>query len=178
MKEIEILEQQISKLSNPQFDIEAWKSSTNIILSRIFGPNYEGIKSINKIQHQAGGIFFGDNSTSWDNVETCKKQGREILDACIQELRAFGIPEKIASKDGIHITLTQNQHQTVNIDLLVSALKDELTGAQLKEVKDIMNTKEPAEEKRTTLVSKLKSFGTDVASNVLANILTNPGIWG
>lgn len=38
-----------------------------------------------------------------------------------------------------------------------------------------------AEEKRGakgTLIEKVKSFGLDTLSNILANIVTNPAIWG
>lgn len=60
----------------------------------------------------------------------------------------------------------------------MSALEDELTVSQLKDVKEIMKTNEPKEEKKKKVIDKIKSFGGDVASNILANILTNPNIWG
>ncbi|MCZ8023029.1 MAG: hypothetical protein O9302_01320 [Cyclobacteriaceae bacterium] len=175
-KEIELIERQIEKLNDPHFNVDSWKSATNIILSRIFGQDYEGIKSINKIKHSTGGIFIGGSSSNWDNIETCKKQGREILKTCISELETFGLPEKQTKENGINITLTQNQ--TVNVNFLTSALEDELTVSQLKEVKDIMQANEPKEKKKEKIIDKLRSFGGDVASNILANILTNPNIWG
>ena len=175
-KEIELIEKQIQNLSEPKFNIDSWKGSTNIVLSRIFGPDCEGIKSINKIKHNAGGMHFGNSSSSWDNVETCKKQGKDILEACISELETFGLPDKSTPSSGINITLTQNQ--TVSVNLLVSALEDELTVTQLKEVKEIMKSDEPKETKKEKIISKIKSFGGDIASNILANILTNPNIWG
>jgi hypothetical protein len=179
-KEIELIKGQIDKLSDSHFDVDSWKSSTNVILSRIFGSNYEGIKSIKSIRHSAGGISFGgQDSAFWDNKETCKKQGRDILGACIKELETFGVPEIGNNKEhGINITLTQNQHQTVNINLIISALEDELTGTQMKEIKEIMKVHEPVESKKKKISDKLKSFGSDVASNIISNILTNPGIWG
>ena len=79
---------------------------------------------------------------------------------------------------GININLTQNQNQTVNINLLISALEDELTVSQLREVNDLMKIDEPKSEKKRKIIDKIKSFGSDVASNILANILTNPNIWG
>jgi hypothetical protein len=175
-KEIGLLKVQLDKLEEPKFNLDSWKSSTNIILSRIFGDNYQGIKSIDKIKLTGGGFYIGGSGSSWDNMESCKKQGREILIACISELETFGLPDKKDPSNGINISLTQNQ--TVNIHLLVSALEEELTGTQLKEVKEIMKSKETTDIKKSRIFDKLKGFGGDVASNILANILTNPNIWG
>lgn len=178
-KQIELLRKQIEKLDDKDFDLDAWKSSTTVILGRIFGDNYQGIKAIEKIKFDSGGWAIGDASHFWDNMTSCKKQGKEILEACITELETFGLPEKKKTdSSGININLTQNQNQTVNINLLISALEDELTVSQLREVNDLMKVDEPKSEKKRKIIEKIKSFGSDVASNILANILTNPNIWG
>lgn len=174
-KQIELINKQLLKLDSSDFDLNGWKSSTIVILSRIFGDHYQGIKAIENIKYTSGGI----NSVSWNNLVSCKKQGKDILEACITELETFGQPEpKKNENSGININLTQNQNQTVNINLLIGALEDELTVSQLREVNEIMSSGEQKSEKKKKLIDKLKSFGSDVASNVLANILTNPNIWG
>jgi hypothetical protein len=178
-KQIELIKRQISKLDEKDFDLDAWKSSTTVILGRIFGDTYQGLKAIEKIKFDSGGWAIGDASHFWDNMVSCKKQGKDILEACITELETFGQPDKKESdKSGININLTQNQNQTVNITLLISALEDELTVSQLREVNELMKTEEPKSEKKRKIIDKIKSFGGDVASNILANILTNPNIWG
>lgn len=178
-KQIDLLKKQIQKLEENDFDLDAWKSSTNVILGRIFGDNYQGIKAIDKIKFDSGGWAIGDASHFWDNMSSCKKQGKDIIEACITELETFGEPEKNKTeKSRININLTQNQNQTVNINLLISALEDELTVSQLREVNELMKTDEPKYVKKTKIIDKIKSFGSDVASNILANILTNPNIWG
>jgi hypothetical protein len=178
-KQIELIRNQIIKLEEKEFDLDAWKSSTSVILGSIFNDNYQGVKAIDKIKFDSGGWAIGDASHFWDNMVSCKKQGKEILEACIVELETFGLPEK-KEKDnsGININLTQNQNQTVNINLLISALEDELTVSQLRDVNELMKTDEPKSEKKRKIIDKIKSFGSDVASNILANILTNPNIWG
>jgi hypothetical protein len=178
-KQIELIKKQISKLEDKDFDLDAWKSSTTVILGRIFGDSYQGVKAIEKIKFDSGGWAIGDASHFWDNMTSCKKQGKDILEACITELETFGQPEqKKTDNSGININLTQNQNQTVNINLLISALEDELTVSQLREVNDLMKIDEPKSEKKRKIIDKTKSFGSDVASNILANILTNPNIWG
>lgn len=73
---------------------------------------------------------------------------------------------------------SQNQEQSVAINLFLEAIKDDLTGKQLKELKEVLNeNKEDEAKARKGIIEKLKSFGSDVASNIVANILTNPVIW-
>lgn len=176
-KQIELIKKQIDKLNSSDFDLKAWKSSSILILDRIFGSDFQGIKTIENIKYTSGGIYGGSNPSSWNNMDSCKKQGKEILETCINELTIFGAREK-PKKDnsGININLTQNQ--SVNINLLVSALEDELTVSQMREIKEIMQDSESTKDKKTKIIEKIKSFGSDIASNIIANILTNPSIWG
>ena len=64
------------------------------------------------------------------------------------------------------------------IDLFIDAIKDDLTGRQIKELKAVVEEVDNNLQKaRPGIIAKLKEFGTDVASNIVANILTNPMIW-
>lgn len=73
---------------------------------------------------------------------------------------------------------TQNQQQSLAVDLFLDAIKDDLTGHQIKELKEVVaNTDNDVEKARPGIVEKLKSFGADVVSNIVANLLTNPAIW-
>ena len=93
---------------------------------------------------------------------------------------------KTKSGKGINVTTninnsnsqSQNQEQIVAINLFLEAIKDDLTGKQVKELKDVLvecGNDKPKAWKR--IVEKLKSFGSDVSANIIANILTNPIIW-
>lgn len=176
-KQILIIQKQIDKLETNEFDLAAWKSSTILVLDRIFGSNFQGIKSIENIKYNSGGISTGENSTFWNNMSSCKKQGKDILETCINELETFGEREKIENKgSGININLTQNQ--TVNLNLIISALEDELTVSQMKELNKIMKNGEKESIKKKNIVDKIKEFGSDVAVNILTNIISNPAIWG
>lgn len=105
-------------------------------------------------------------------------------DKLLAILKAFKeIPQTITTpkevqNGGVVITnsnsQSQNQQQAANIFL--EAISDELTGKQVKELKAAL-----AEEKggkKGPLVEKVKSFGLDTLSNIVANIVTNPAIWG
>lgn len=101
------------------------------------------------------------------------------------------IPQKDNTKDreaekSINITAnfsntnsqSQNQEQTLAMNMFLEAIKDNLTGRQVKELnKVIVESAGDKEKARSGIVEKLKSFGSDVASNIVANIITNPSIW-
>ena len=73
---------------------------------------------------------------------------------------------------------SQSQEQSMAINLFLEAIKDDLTGRQVKELKEVIEDSGNDKEKaRDGIITKLKSFGSDVASNIVANIITNPMIW-
>lgn len=73
----------------------------------------------------------------------------------------------------------QSQEQKILQEIFIEAIKDDLTGKQQKELRAILDEhKDDVEKAKPKLVNKMLSFGKDVASNILANILTNPNIMG
>ena len=75
-------------------------------------------------------------------------------------------------------TQSQCQEQSLAIHLFIEAIKDNLTGRQIKELKEIVAEENNNLQKaRPNILAKLKEFGVDILSNVVANILTNPTIW-
>lgn len=119
-----------------------------------------------------------------DSVKFSKVLG--VLEA--YNILPFPVKAKMNSKSGINIQVsntqsqiqnqTQEQAQSIAIEIFIEAIKDELTGKQVKEIKGIFTEEPDPKKARTKIFDKIKSFGSDVASNVLANILTNPAIWG
>ena len=96
-------------------------------------------------------------------------------------------PKKQDQERGpIHVTTninnsnsqTQNQQQTLAVELFLEAIKDDLTGRQIKELKAVVaEADNDLQKARPGIIEKLKSFGADIASNIVANLLTNPAIW-
>lgn len=92
---------------------------------------------------------------------------------------------KDIAKTGMNITInntnsqSQTQEQSLAVQLFIEAIKDDLTGRQIKELKAVVaEADNDLQKSRPSIIAKLKEFGADVTSNIIANILTNPMIWG
>jgi len=94
-------------------------------------------------------------------------------------------PEKVEkSRKETSITInnsqnnTQNNTQEIVFNIFIEAIQDELTGKEMRELKEILSEfdKEP-EATKSRLIDKLKSFGGNVLSGIVANIITNPNIY-
>ena len=110
------------------------------------------------------------------------------LPTIIPDNRTTQITEKKGKgKEAINVITTinnsnsqsQSQEQSLAVELFIEAIKDDLTGRQIKELKSVVAKADNDMQKaRLSIIAKLKEFGADVASNIVANILTNPMIWG
>lgn len=101
------------------------------------------------------------------------------------ELQKRTKPSKKEVGKGVNITInntnsqSQSQEQSLAVELFIEAIKDDLTGRQIKELKSVVaEADNDLQKARSGILAKLKEFGADVASNIVANILTNPMIWG
>ena len=73
---------------------------------------------------------------------------------------------------------SQNQEQSMAVLLFIEAIQDDLTGRQIKELKMVVaDANNDLQIARPGIIAKLKEFGSDVLSNIVANVLTNPVIW-
>lgn len=77
----------------------------------------------------------------------------------------------------VTVNQSQTQNQSQEINIFLDSIADELTGKQYKELKAIAQEEPNPEKSKQKIVGKLKSFGGDVLSNILANIVTNPSVW-
>lgn len=75
-------------------------------------------------------------------------------------------------------TQSQSQEQSLAVQLFIEAIKDDLTGRQIKELKAVVEEADNDLQKaRLKILNKLKDFGIDVVSNIVTNIISNPDIW-
>lgn len=73
---------------------------------------------------------------------------------------------------------SQSQSQTQVIDIILETIKSGLTDRQREEIKEIIEKyKNEPQNAKSVVFERIKSFGYDIASNVLANVITNPNVW-
>jgi hypothetical protein len=158
-KSIEVLETQIEKLDAKEFDLNAWKNFTILLLERIFGRESKKIEAIDKIKYDQSSWVLRDETGYTNSMEACRKLGREILEESIVELQTFGLP--------------QESPDTIPFDTVLTALKDELTGSQFREIKNSIAEKGAINDRKKILITKLQGFGSDAAWAIVANILSD-----
>ncbi len=159
-KEIQLIKAQIDKLAAKGFDLDAWKKATIIILARIFGESSLKVKQIESIEYDYSSWSLRDTTGSNNYLDSCKKLGREILQASVDELETLGLPKEDVTTEEFFLVIT-------------NALQDELKGSQVKEINQILASGESPETKRGQILEKLKEYGSDISHDILSNILTS-----
>lgn len=71
----------------------------------------------------------------------------------------------------------QNQSQSQNFELFFDAIKDHLTIGQFNELQKIAKENPNTEEAKPKIIEKLKSFGENVLTEIISNIITSAPIW-
>ena len=165
MKDIKLLEDRIKELDAKGFDLDAWKQYTIILLGRIFGEDNQKIKEVKKIDYDYSSWALRDTSGKTSYLETCKKLGKEILEASIDELKAFGVPVK---------TGTNN----IPVEVIIESLESELKVSQYKDVVSIINSEKEKQVKFRDLKKYLKNLDDGSFQTIVLNILSHPGLKG
>ena len=121
--------------------------------------------------------------TSKEDLEPQQQQKLlAILEAFLEypEVVEKTKPSKFTKGINIHnnISNINTQSQQQSIEILVKVLEDQFSVSQLKEILQVVEEeKGDLEKAKPKLIDKIKSFGENIASNILANIITNPAIW-
>ncbi len=188
-KYIKALESIGNPTINTKNDLEIWKVKAINIVGRIYGDDSKEVKQIEQIEfinYLSTPIISSNNyhpphRKSDNNAKHCEKKAQEIINSYIFDLKNFGIPKPkiIGNNKEINISVNQNQNlnQSINVSLIKEIIQDELKGSQLKEIEKVLKSNEQPETKRKKIIDKLKSFGSDVSANIIANLLTNLAIF-
>jgi CO dehydrogenase/acetyl-CoA synthase alpha subunit len=154
-KEITLLKEQITRLDDKNFDLEAWKNHTVIFLERIFGKNSSKIKMIKDLHYDYSSWSLRDTAAAGKtkDIDPVRMQADEILRAALNELQSFGLPQEISEKLKIW-----------------ELLQDELTGKQVKEIEILM--KSEISEKTKKITEILETIEKENLAKTLAKLLT------
>ena len=162
--------------------IESGMSSVISVLQMCnYNKDNEHISQIQRMKRDVK--FFTNKNISGFKVYKTFKELKDafinLVEVLIEEINEMGLPEhKIEKSPGVSLTVTQHQNQTqeIAISIYIDSIKDELTGRQMNEIKEILKEVNVISIAKPQVVEKLKSFGGDVLSNIIANIITNPTI--
>ena len=153
-QEIAILKEQLARLDEKKFDLEAWKNHTLIFLERIFGRESSKLNLIKELHYDYSSWNLRDTAAAGKtkDKDPVKMQAREILTATITELEKLGLP--------------QNKPEDEKIWKL---LQDELTGKQIKEIEAILNSKD--DNKAEKINDILESLNQEKLAMIITQLL-------
>ena len=144
---------------------EIWKNKS----IRFLSINFPGDRCINDFEESAKDFVKKHHSPDvLDNMLA-------ILQACLEMPQVVNVTKDSKVVDNsvnVHVNQTQSQQQSQSLDLFMDIIKEELTGKQYKEIKEIVETESNPTQVKTKLVDKIRSFGIDVVSNIISNIIT------
>lgn len=131
--------------------------------------------------------LFKEAANEFDKKSNTKSLFVKML-GVVKSLK--NIPELLKLEDStsnistqVNITNSNNQSQTQSqqqsVEIFIEAIKDDLTGKQVKELKEIVAEEDGNLEKaKPKILDKIKSWTGDVAAGIVTNLITNPTIWG
>jgi len=162
-KEIELLERQIVSLDASDFDFEAWKKYSILILERIFGSTNEKVKQLENIDFEYSSWSLRDASGNESYGEGSKRLAKEVIKASIDELTIYGLPvNNNKGEDAVH--------ELINIIL------DEFKGSQVRELSKILASRDSKIEKKRRVKEIIEEIGEHSCYDIIANILMKSGI--
>ena len=82
---IELLKKRLEGLAEKDFDLEAWKSGTELLLTRIFGKGNAYTSEIKDLKVDYSSWSLRDATSDYNPKESCKRSGREILELALAE---------------------------------------------------------------------------------------------
>ena len=137
-KEIALLKEQAKRLDDKHFDLEAWKNQTIIFMERIFGKDSSKVKLIRELHYDYSSWNLRDTTGAGQSKDPVKFQALGILEATIEELEKLGLPEGKPESSR-----------------LLDMLMDELTGRQMKEIENILQSEIPDRHDRLTKIMEI-----------------------
>ncbi len=153
-KEISLLNEQIERLNEKKFDLEAWKNHTIIFLERIFGKESSKIKMIKNLAYDYSSWSLRDTAASGKtkDKDPVRLQAQEILEASIVELENLGLPETNQGKDKVW-----------------QLLEDDLTGKQMKELEKMAGSEDS--DKKEKMEKIIIELGNERMASIIIQLL-------
>ena len=155
-KEISMLKEQIERLDEKKFDLEAWKNRTIIFMERIFGKESPKLRMIKELHYDYSSWSLRDTfaAGSERDKDPVRIQAKEILEAIISELESLGMPDQKQEKLKIR-----------------KLLADELTGKQVREIDTLINSDDSSKNEKIAEI--IKNLDKESIAAIIAKLLTS-----
>lgn len=82
----ELINKRIKKLTQEDFDLDAWKETTYAVLLKILPSDDPRLKQVINLKVDYGSWALRDATSSYNPIETAKKKGKEVLESVLDEL--------------------------------------------------------------------------------------------
>jgi hypothetical protein len=159
---IQLLQVQKDKLFARDFDLNPWKKQTALLLRRIFGDKDIKVEQVERLESEFSSWSLRDASGSGSYSERVKRTAAAVLDAAMLEIEAFGLAEEQLPPDAIKA--------------LVGIIADELTGSQVRNIRQILHGAGTTEEKRRRLDESFEQLDKVQLKNIITSLLLYPTI--
>ncbi len=127
-KLIATLKKYEEKLAEKDFDLEAWKSSAVSFIARTFGAQNTKTQQLESLKIDYSSWALRDAPSTYHPLESCKRKAKEIIQAAIDEIDVFGIPQPPALR-----TVLSGVYSKDELEAIATSTSDKI---RLKQVLD------------------------------------------
>lgn len=163
-KAIEILNQQIEKLEHPDFDLEAWKQQTVVLLGRIFGERSYKTEQIKNLHYDYSSWALRDTRGTSSPVEAAKQAAKDLLGAAVIELENFGIPGE--------------EESSPVLDAIRESLEEHLKISTYRKIANLLEADIPVEKVKDELGDLLRNADPDLPEDFFITLFSHPKMKG
>ncbi|MCU4175165.1 hypothetical protein [Carboxylicivirga sp. N1Y90] len=151
---IQLLNEQLNKIDDRDFNLSSWKKASSIIIDSIFGSHSVQSKAIAALNYEYNSWALRDESGKADPLkEDCKA----CMNVIIQQLEIQTEPNPDDN--------TRNEE----FDFIWTPFEDELTGSSLRNLKQLLQDKNTEKE---DIEKFLKNLPDQTNIDILTSIIT------
>jgi len=163
-KAITILREQIDKLDRKDFDLEAWKTQSIVLMGRIFGERSFKTEQIRSLHYDYSSWSLRDTRGVGSPVDIARKAARDLLEAAITELEHFGLPGETASAP--------------LLAAIRESLEEHLKISAFRKLSGIMDADIPDDKKQEELRDLLRAEDPELPEKFFISLFSHHGMKG
>ncbi len=187
------LEKSIETIDNmSKREMDSSLDQLDSVLLRHYNKRFSYVYKKHAIQNQVRKMM--NMPEEGEKFKELKKDYKQLLSVMLDEINKLGLP----GKDDITIdpsgkvyqqpsneekpsqkeqpSQEEQQPQVQLSDVLMKTMEDQMSAAQWEEFKALVRKVRNREEPKARMSEKLRSYGLEECSSILANVITNPGI--